>query len=150
MDDIRGSLSRMKKFKHRLTGKKRKPDGTVPNPREDGAGPTSSLSQPESRVVADESDNRKGDMTNVAGGQVFPTDQPLQPDGPGSVPGPGSDNGKEGGEADVDGGEASKRDLYPHPDVGVAVGGGRSGEFEGTHPSPSAPSISHGRQPDST
>jgi len=150
MDDIRGSLSRMKKFKHRLTGKKRKPDGTVPNPREDGAGSTSSLPQPESRVVADESNNRKGDRANVAGGRIFPMDQPRQPDGPESVPELGSNNGKEGGKADADGGEGSKRDLYPHPDVGVAVGGGHNGEFEGTRPSPPAPSISHGGKPDST
>jgi len=53
MDDIRGSLSKMKKkIKHRLTGRKRKPDGT--NPGGEGADSTSSLPQSEHHILAGE------------------------------------------------------------------------------------------------
>jgi len=141
MDDVRGSLSRMKKkLKHRLTGGKRKRDGTAANPD----GETSSLPQPEHHVVEGESHNREGDRASVAGERVFSTDRPPQPVEPESVPAREDDNGQGGEVADVDGGEASQRHSHPHPDVEVAVGSGHSGEPEGVHPSPSTPSISHG------
>jgi len=152
MDDIRGSFSKMKKkAKHRLglTGKKAKPDGTAANPGGEGADSTSSLPQPESHVVVGESYDGEGDRADAAGEPVFPAGPP-QPDGPGSVPAHGVDNGQEGGETDVDGGEASQMDLHPHPDVEVAVGSEHSGEPEGVYPSPPTPSISHDGKPDST
>ena len=151
MDDIRASLSKMKKgFKHRLTGRKRKPDGTGTSASGEGTDSASSFPQPESHVVADESHTREVDRANAAEEQVFPTDQP-QPDGPESVPAREGDNGREGGEADIDGGErTSQSHSNPHPDVEVAVGSGRGGELEGVGPSPSTPWISHGGKPDST
>jgi len=139
-----------KKAKHLLTGKKRKPDGTATNPGSEGADSASLLPQPEPHVVVDKSYDGEGDKAGVAGEPDFSTDQPPQPDGPGSVLACGGDGGQLGGEADVGGGEASQMHLYPHPDVEVAVRGGYSGEPEGAYPSPSTPSISHDEKPDST
>ena len=139
-----------KGFKHRLTGRKRKPDGTGADPGGERTDLTTSIPQPESHGVAGESYNREGDTANAAGEQVSSTDRPPQPDGPESVPTRGSDNGQEEGETDVDGGEASQRDSHTHPDVEVAAGSGRGGELEGVHPSPTTPPISHGGKPDGT
>jgi len=151
MDDIRGSLSKMKKkFKHRLTGRKREQDGTGTDPGGERADSTSSLPQPESHVVADESHHREENRVNAAGEQTFSADQLPQPDNPESAPARGDDNGQEGGEPDVDGVEASQTHSHLHPDINVAVGSGRSGELEGVDSSPSTPSISRGVEPDST
>jgi len=143
MDDIRGSLSKMKKLKQRLTGKKLKPDGT-------GADSTTSLPQSEPHVVADRSYNREGGGANVAGELASSMDRPPQPDGPKTVPARGSDNGHGGGEADADRGEAGQTHSHPHPDVEIVVGSGRGGELEGVNPSSSTPPISHAGKPDST
>jgi len=151
MVDIRGSLSKMKKkAKHLLTGKKRKQDGTATNPGSEGADSASLLPRPEPHVVVDKSYDGEGDKAGVAGEPDFSTDRPPQPDGPGSVPACGSDGGKQGGEADVDGGEAGQMQSCTHPDVEIDMGGGYGGEPEGAHPSPSAPSIPHNEKPDST
>jgi len=140
MDGIRDSLSGMKKkLKHRLTGRKRKPDGTAVNPD----GETSLLPQPEHH-------GREEDGADVAGERVFLMDRPPQPAEPESVPAREGDNGQGGEVAGVDGGEASQRHSHPHPDVEVAAGSGRSQEPEGVHPSPSTPSISHGGKLDGT
>jgi len=158
MDDIRGSYNKMKKkIKHRLAGRKRKPDGT--DPGEERADSTSSLPQPEPHIVAgeqqephvvvSESYNREGGGANVAGERVFSTDRPLQPDGPESTPARGSDNGQEGGEVDIDEGEINQGHSQPHSDVDPAMGSGRSGEAERVYPSSSTPSIPHSGEPDS-
>jgi len=148
MDDIRGSLSKMKKkFKHRLTGGKRKPDETGAHPGGEGANSTGSLLQPDPHVVTSENYDQEGDRASAAGERVFSTDPPPQPDEPEPVPARGSDSDQEGGEVDADGGEASQERSHPRPDVEIAVG---SGELEGTHSSPSTPSISHGGKPDGT
>jgi len=144
MDDIRASLSRTKKkYKQRLAGKKRQPDGT-------GVDTTSSLPQSEPHVVADEGHDQEGDGADAAEEPFFSTDRPPQPGRPESMPVRGNGNGQEEGEADVGGGEISQRESYAHPDVDVAVGSGRSGELEAVSPSPPAPSIPRGGKPDST
>ena len=151
MDDIRASLSRTKnKFKQRLTERKRKPDGTGANPGEGRAVPTNPLPQPEPDAIVDESHNIEGDSANAAGERASSTVRPPRSDGPESGQALGIDNRQEGGEADVDGGEASQKGLYLYPDVGVAVGGGRSGELEAVDPSPSIPSNLHDVEPGST
>ena len=151
MDEIRASLSRTKKkFKQRLTGRKRKPDGTGTNPGEERTDSTSSLPQPAPHVVADKDYTLEGDGAKAAGEQVFSTDRTSQPDGSESVSARGDDNSQEGGEADADGGEASQMHSYPHLDLEVAEGSGRSGELEGAYPSPSTPSILRGVGLDST
>jgi len=148
MEDIRGSLSKVKKkFKHRLTGRKPKPDGTEVNLGEEGAGPASPLPQPEPHVITGASDDREGDRVNVAGQRVSSTDGPPRPAESESVPARRTDNGKEREEADVDGGEAGQSHSHPQPNIEVAVGSGRSGELEGVSPSPSIPLISHSGNP---
>jgi len=151
MDNIRDSFSKMKKrFKHRLTGRKRKPDGTGVDPGGERADSTTSIPQPESHSVAGESYNREGDKANTDGEQVSSTDPPPQPDGPESVPTRGSDNAQEEGETGIDRGESNQRDSHTRLEIEVAVGSGRSEELEGVHPSPSTPSIPHGGKADST
>ena len=146
MGNIQSSLSKMKnKFKQRLTGRKRRPDGTGANPGEGRADTTNPPPQPDPHAIADESHDLEGDGANAAGEQASSTVRPPQPDGPESVPARGNNNRQEGGEADVDGGEASEKDSHPNP-----VGGGRSGELEAVDPSPSTPSISHGAEPNGT
>ena len=152
MDDLRGSLSEAKKrLKHRLglAGRKRKTNGTGGNPGGEEPGSTSPFPQPEPHVAVDKDHDGEGDRANAAEEPVYSTGPPQQ-DGPESVSAHGVDDGQEGGEAAVDGGEASKMDSHPHPDVEVAVGSEHSGEPEGVDPSPSTPSISHGGEPDST
>jgi len=115
MDGIRDSFSGMKKkLKHRLTGRKRKPDGTAANPD----GETSFLPQPEHHAVEGESHGREEDGADVAGERVFLMDRPPQPE---SVSVREGDNGQGGEAADIDGGEVSQRYSHPHPDVEVAV-----------------------------
>ena len=76
MDDIRDSYSRLKKkFKHRLTGSKNKPDGTESDASGERVSSTSSLPQPEPRIVAGGGSNRSGDKANADGQQVRPTDR---------------------------------------------------------------------------
>jgi len=150
MDDIRGSLSKMKKkFKHRLTGRKHESERPGANPGGEGADPTSSVLQSGPHIVVDKSFDGEGDKADVAGEPVFSTDQPPQPGGPGSVPARGSGSGQGGG-AEVDGEEASQVHSHPRSVVEVAVGSGRSGELEGVHPPSSTPSISHGVKPNGT
>ena len=151
MDDIRGSLSKMKKkFKHRLPGRKRKPDGSVANPEEDSerADSTSSLPQQEPRVIAGESYDRGGDGADTPGEQVPSMDRPPQPE---SAPACGGDSGQEEEEADIDGREANQRHPHLHPDSEIGVGSGSSQEVEWFSLAGSTPSLSlRGREPDST
>jgi len=131
MDDIRHSLSKMKKkVEHRITGRKRKPNGTGTNPGGEGA----SLPGPEPQLVEGESYDGEGDRAKVAEEPVSSMDQFFQSE---SVPARGDDNGQEGGGVDVDGEEAGQKHLHLHSDIEVAVGSGRSGEPEGIYPSPS-------------
>jgi len=151
MGNIQSSLSKTKKkIKQRLAGRKRQPDGTGADPGGGRADSTSPLPRPEPHIVAGESRNREEDGANAAGEPVFSTDQPPHPDGPESVPARGNDNGQEGEEARVDGGETSQRESHPHLDVEIVVGSRRSEELEGVYPSPPTPSIPRGGTPDST
>jgi len=152
MDDIRGSLSKMKKkVKHRLTGKKPKPDGVGPGPSGEGADSTSSLPQPDPHVVADESCDGKGDRADPAGERVFSTDRPPQPDQSEFEPAHGGDVSQEGGDADIHGGEPSQSHPHPHSGSEIGVGSGSSRETEWFSLSGSTPSLSlHDEEPDGT
>jgi len=69
MDDLRGSLSRMKKdIKHRLTGGKRKADKTGADGRGETADPSSSLLRLEIHVVAGGGGRREGNGSDAGGG----------------------------------------------------------------------------------
>jgi len=151
MNNLQVLLSKRKnQFKQRLTRKKHKPDGTAASPGEETPDSTSSLPQPDPHVVADDRNDQEGNRTDVAGERASSTIRPPQPDGPESVLARGNNNRQEGGEADVDGGEASQKDSYSHSDVEVAVGSGRSGELEAVDPPPSTPPILHDAEPDGT
>ena len=116
-------------LKHQLTGRKPKPDRTAADPNGETTDSTSSLPQPEPHVVPGGSHDQEGDRASKAGERVFSTGQPPQPaERESAMPAHEDDNGRGGEVADVD----------------VAAGSGRSGESEEVHPSPSAPSISHG------
>jgi len=142
MDGIRDSFSRMKKrIKHRLTGRKRKPDRTVVvggghhrggnRVNVDGQiDQPGSLPRPEPHLVAGGSHDRGGDGTNTDGRQVYSTDR-------GKV------------EVDLGGREFSQRHSYLHSDVEAAMESGRSGEVERARPSPSTPPIPNSGKPDS-
>jgi len=79
-----------KKFKHRLVGRRRKPDGMGASSGGEGTDSTSSLPQPGPRVVTRESYDREGHRADAARERVLSTDRPPLPDGPGSVPARGS------------------------------------------------------------
>jgi len=70
MDDLRESYSKLKKgVKHRLTGKKRKPEKTGHG---ESADPSGSLPQPEPDVVAGGGREREGSGSNVEGESIQP------------------------------------------------------------------------------
>jgi hypothetical protein len=61
MDDLRGSLSRLKKgIKHRMKGSKRKADKAEAGGREETADASGSISRPEAGVVTALVANKKG------------------------------------------------------------------------------------------
>ena len=73
MDDLRGSLSKLKKdIKHRLTGRKRKADKTRAGGHGEEADSSSSLSRPESRVAAS-SGHEQGGESNAGDANVGPS-----------------------------------------------------------------------------
>ena len=119
MDDIRDSFSRgKKKIKHRLTGRKRKPDGKGPDTRGERVDPSDSLPRPEPHVVTGGGQDRGGNETNADGQQAHSTDLGRR-------------------EIDIGGGGSSKR----LSDVESAMESGRGREVERLHPSPSTPQI---------
>ena len=132
---FRKSLSKAReKVKHGLARIERKLDRIESDTVGERAGSTISLPRPEPQVVV--------------GGR--PVDQPLHPDGSGSMSVRGGEGDKEG-KADVDGGEANQKDSRQQPEVEVAAGtepsregndadGGKVGQI---YPSPSTTSIPH-------
>jgi len=139
MDDIQGSLSKMKKkIKHRLglRGRKRKSDGTGANPGGEGADSTSSLPQSEPHVVVDESYDGEGDKADAAGEPIFSTDRP-QPEKSELASTRGSENDQEG--------EISQRHPHLHSDSKIEAGSGPGGKAEWVTVSGSTPLLSlHG------
>jgi len=131
MDDIRDLFSRMKKkIKHRITGRKRKPDGTgadTPGERPDSPG---SLPPPEPRVVAGGGQDPGGNGANTDGQQTYSTDQRR--------------------EAEIGERGSSQRHSYLDSDVDATTGSRRSGEVGRVYPSPSTPQISNSGKSDST
>ena len=142
MDDIRDSFSKMKKdLKHRLKGRKYKPDRTGVNAAGETVDSSDSLLRPDSRILA-RGDDGEGSRTSTEGQQVRSRDRSPQPE-----PMPAGGSGNDGG---VDGKETSQRHSGLDPEVEVAVGSGPGREVERAHPSPSTPSIPPTGEPDST
>ena len=74
MDDIRGSLSKLKKgIKHRLSGSKRKADKTQAVGRGERDDSLGSLPQPEPHVVVGSGGEREGNETNAGDESVGPS-----------------------------------------------------------------------------
>ena len=154
--DFRDSFSRLKKkVKHRLTGRKPKPNETGADVGGERVDSTGSLPGAEPHVVAGGSHDQEGDGATGDGGQVISTVRLPQPDEPSSVLARASVNDQERG-ADIDGGEVE----HPHPhlysDAEVAEGSGPAEgkdiggkKVERVDPSPSTTSIPHDERPDS-
>jgi len=141
-----------KKVKHRLTGRKLKPDKTGESV--DSTGPPPGA---ESHVVAEGSHGQEGDGANADRDQVIPTVQLPQLDEPGAVLARGSASDQERRGADIDEGEVEQTHSHLHSvDFEVAEGSGpteRKGidgeKVERVYPSPSTTSIPHDGKPDS-
>ena len=125
-----------KDLKHRLRGRKDKPNRTGANTTEESDGPSGSLPRPEPHGKGVGHDEGSG--TSTGGREAHSMDQYPQPAG-------GSDDDRQGREADIDGRKVSQE----HSRVGTAVGSGPGREIERVYPSPSAPSIPHSEKPDS-
>ena len=133
MDEIRGSVSRLKKkLKHQLTGSKRESGGTGAGVYGESVDPAGPLPQAEPPFVAGGHHDRDENVANADGWRVSPTDRPQQPDEPESVPAHGSENDQErsGRSRDADDGKGKK--------------------VERDHPSPSTASIPHSGTPGGT
>jgi hypothetical protein len=147
MDDIRDSFSKLKKdFKHRLRGKKEKPDRTGANAAGERVDSSDSLPQPEPRVAAG-GHGGEGSGISTDGRQVRSRGRSPQP---GPVPVSGSDNDGKRREADVGEKEVSQRSPRLDPNAELVVDSGPSREVERAYPSPSTPSIPPTAAPDST
>jgi len=137
MDNILDSLSKTgKKLKHRLRGKKPKPDRTEANTPGESAGLSGSLLRPEPRVVAGGHDG-EGNRTSADVQQDRSRDQSLQPE---PISAGGSDDDRQRGEAGVDEKEEAVSQSHSRldPDIEVVVDSGASREVKRVHPSPSA------------
>jgi len=157
--DFRDSFSRLKKkVKHRLTGRKPKPNKTGADVGGERVDSTGSRPESEPHVVAGGSHNQGGKEPDAKGGQTLSTIQLPQPDEPSSVPGRGSVDDQEKRGADVDGGEVEQAYSHLRSDVEVAEGDGPTEEKDGidgekverVDPSPSTTSILHDGKPNST
>ena len=139
----------MKDLKHRLRGKKHKPDRTGANaPTTESVDSSGPFLRPEPRVAVGGGHDGEQSGTSTVGQQVGSKDRSPQPE---SMPAGGSDGGGQRGKAGIDGREVSQRYSHPDPDVGVAVGSGPSQvEVEQVHPAPSVPWIPPSGEPDST
>jgi len=157
--DFRDSLPRLKKkVKHRLTGKKPKPNKTVIDAGGESAGSTSSRPASEARIVVGGSRDQGGKEPDAGGGQVRSTIRLPQPDEPGPTPASGSvnDQGRRGADVDVEEVEQALSHLHS-ADVkvgdgsGPAKGKGVDGmKVEQIYPSQSTTSIPHDGKPGST
>ena len=133
-------FSKLKKdHKHRLRGKKHKPDRTGANAPAESVDSSGPFLRPEPRVVAGGGHDREQSGNSTVGQQVCSKDRSPQSE---LMPAGGGDD---------DGREVSRRYSHPDPDVGVAVGSGPSQvEVEQVHPAPPVPSIPPSGEPDST
>ena len=146
---IRDLFSRLKKkLKHLLTERKRKSGGTGAETGGDRADPVGSVLQPVPHIVAGGSHDLEDDRVSTDGRQGL-TAQLLQQDEPELVPAHGDEADQQGGEADVDRGEAGQVYSHPGSDAEGEAGCGPGQEGSDTneakvgqvHPSPSTPPI---------
>ena len=113
-----------------------------------------SVLRPVPHIVAGGSHDLEDDGGS-AGGRAGSADQFPQQTEPELAPAHGGETGQ-GGEADIDRGEAGQRHLHPDSDVEATMGSGPGREgndtdevrVEQVHPSPSTPPIPHSGKPD--
>ena len=147
MDDIRNSFSRLKKdLKHRLKGRKDKPDRKGANAAGERVDSSGSFPRLKHCISASDCDG-EGNRISTGGQQVHSRDQFPQPE---PVLAGGSDNDGKGRKTDVGGKEASQRYSRLDPNAEFVVDSRPSREAERVHPSPSTPSIPPTGAPDST
>ena len=148
MDDIRDSFSRLKKsLKHRLRGRKHKPDRTGVNATGERVHSSGSLLRPDSRIAASGEGGGGESRTSTDGQQARSRDRSPQPE---PMPAGGTNNDGQKRKAGVDGKEADQKHSGLDPETEATVGSGPGREVEPVHPSPSAPSIPSTGKPDST
>ena len=141
MDDIRDSFSRIKKdVKHRLRGKKYKPDRTGVSAAGETVGRPGSHLQPESCIAAG-GDDGEG---STDGREVRSRDRSPQPE---PTPAGGSDYGRQRRETDVAEEEVGQTHSRLDPDVKIAAGSGPGQEVEQVYPPPSTLPIPSGGKP---
>ena len=147
--DMGNSFSKlMKDLKHRLRGKKHKPDRTGANAPAESVDSSGLFLRPEPRVVAGGGHDREQSGTSTVGQQVGSKDRSPQPE---PLPAGGSDDDGKRETTGGDGREVSQIYSHPDSDVGVAVESGPSPvEVEQVHPAPSVPSIPPSGEPNST
>jgi hypothetical protein len=142
MDGIRNSFSTLKEdFKHRLRGRKDKPDRTGANAAGERVDSSDLLSRPEPRLAAGGHDGG-GSRTSADGRQVRSRDGSSQPE-----PG-GRNNDEKGREADVRGKEVNQRYSRLDPEAEFVEDSGPSREVERIYSSPYTPSIPPTATPD--
>jgi len=147
MDNMRNSFSRMKKdLKHRLKGKKRRPDRTGADVAEERVDSSDSLSRPEPRVAAGGHDG-EGSRISMDARQLRSRVQSPQPE---PAPASGSDDDGKRREEEIGGKEVNESNFPLDPNVESVVDSGSSQEVEQIYPSSSAPSIPPTGEPDST
>ena len=147
MDGILNSLTKQgKKFKHRLRGRKHKPDRTGANAAGEGANSSGLLLRPDSRLVTGGHDG-EGSRISTDGSQVRSRDRSPQPR---SMQPGGSDEVQKRREADADEEEVGQSHSRTDPEVKVTAGSGPSREVEQVYPSPPTPSIPPTGKLDST
>ena len=155
---FRDSFSKLKKkVKHRLTGRKPKPNETGADVGGERVDSTGSRPESEPHVVAGGSHDQGGKEPDAEGGQVLSTIRLPQSDELGSMLASESVNNRGRRGADVDGGEVEQVYSHLHSDVEVVEGSepveGRDideEKVERVDPSPSTTSIPHDRKPNST
>jgi len=124
--EFRNSFSRLKKkVKHRLTGKKPKPNKTGIDAGGESADSTGSRPASELHIVAGGSHDQEGKEPNAGGGQVLSMVRLSQPDEQGSMPARGSADDQGDRRADIDVEEFEQTCSHLHSaDVEVAEGSG--------------------------
>lgn len=141
MNGILDSLTKQgRKLKHRLGGKKHKPDKRESNAAGEVVDLPGSLLRPEPRVAAGGHDG-EGSGISTGGSQVHSRDRYPQPR---SMQPSGSDEVQKWRE------EVSQSHSRLDPDVKVTAGSGPSREVEQVYPSPSIPPIPPTGELDST
>ena len=134
MDDILDSLSKKgMKLKHRLRGKKHKPNRTGANAAGESAGSSTSFLRLEPHVVTGDRDG-EGNRTSTNVQQDCSKDRSPHPD---PVPAGGSDSNLQGREIDIDEKEVIQKHLCLDPNVKAVVDSGAGPEVGRVYLSPS-------------